>query len=72
MRHICLAHHHFPALAESRVTRKQMVLSGIPAPVLMCCVISGMSFPSLDLAFSMCQIREVDLVTSKHLSSLTI
>lgn len=39
--HVCLAHHHFPALAKSRIMWKQVVLNGIPAQGLICCMISG-------------------------------
>lgn len=56
--HVCLAYHHFPALAESGIRRKQIALNGIPVQGLIRCV----SFPSRGLAFSMCQIRELDVV----------
>lgn len=51
---------------------KQIVLNGILAWGLICYVTLGRSLPSLGLAFSVCQIRELDLVISKGLSSLAI
>lgn len=51
---------------------EQIVLSGIPAWGPVCCMILGLSFPSLGLALSVCLIRELDLVISKGFSFLTI
>lgn len=73
MPRVCLTHHDFLVLlGERRTMRKLIVLSGIPVRGLICCVILGMSFPALGLAFSVCQITELDKVISKGLSSLTL
>lgn len=49
-----------------------VVLNRILAWSLQCCVILGTSCPSLGRVFSVCQIKELDLGTSKGLSSFAI